>query len=172
MSSYVLDIVLFCIIDIVWMYRLIDSRPRTARTSPCSPSCEINVFVCEHFRYCSMYLCVCSWRSCASRDCVLVRECQILTAVFWREYCYQFCRFLWRACTCVGSCECVLVRGNSILQSGHKNSSRNLVFLFKKTHTFVGTDLFAFFHSIRVRFTEPVVWLVAVGEIAGRTHPC
>jgi len=39
--------------------------------------------------------------------------------------------------------------------------------LFKKTRTFVDTDLLAFFQFVTVRFTKPLVSCAAMGEMAG-----
>jgi len=59
-----------------------------------------------------------------------------------------------------------------VTQSGPENFPVNILLLHSKTKTFVGTDLSAFFQfgtNWTVRFTRPVVWCAAMGEMAGRT---
>jgi len=58
---------------------------------------------------------------------------------------------------------------NQDSQSIPENPSGNFVFLYRKTKTCVGTDLFAFFQFGRVWFTKPFVECAALGKIADLT---
>ena len=73
----------------------------------------------------------------------------------------------------------VFLRDPSLLPSTQScdvpgNPLVNLVFLYSKTKTFVGTDLVVFFQFDMVRFTKPgcLMPFNGVEKIVGRTDPC